>query len=66
MAIHLHKLNIKAITKMSHKAKNIIILFLLLIVGFLLWTLFDMSYGRYCTPIIKNQKIPVIKDSTHK
>jgi hypothetical protein len=28
--------------------------------------LFDMSYGRYCVPIVKEAKFPVVKDSLGK
>lgn len=48
---------------MSHQVKNIIILFLILLIAFLAWTVFDLSYGRYCTPIIKEEKLPKEKDS---
>lgn len=43
---------------MNNKAKNILIIFLLLIITVLLWMLFDLSYGRYCKPIIREEKFP--------
>lgn len=43
---------------MQSRAKNIIILFLLAIIAFLLWVLYDLSYGRYCRPIIREPQYP--------
>jgi hypothetical protein len=43
---------------MSHTAKNILIVFLLIVIAFLFYLLFATSYGRYCSPIIKDLKPP--------
>ena len=54
---------------MSNKAKNIVIVFLLLIIVWLTWMLMVQSYGRYCRPIIKEEKYPgkmEVPDSTKK
>lgn len=54
---------------MSHKSKNILIAILLLVIVFLCWMLFDLNYGRYCKPIIREVKYPLkinISDSTKR
>ena len=43
---------------MSHRAKNILIAFLLLVIAFLFYVLYDLSYGRYCKPIVKEWQPP--------
>jgi hypothetical protein len=43
---------------MNNKAKNILIVILLLIIVCLTWMLFELSYGRYCKPIIREVKYP--------
>ena len=48
---------------MNHKAKNILIVFLFLIIISLLGLLFDMRYERNCIPDVKGQKMLIAKDS---
>lgn len=48
---------------MSNKAKNILIVILFFVIVCLLWMLFDLNYGRYCTPIVKEVKYPVNADT---
>ena len=48
---------------MGHKEKNILIVFLLIIIAALLFMLYGMSYGRYCVPIVKEPKLHEVNDS---
>lgn len=49
---------------MSHKAKNILIAILFLVIVCLLWMLYELNYGRYCKPIIREVKYPVKVNSS--
>jgi|GEM_PF-6923232 len=52
---------------MSGRAKNIIIVILLLIIAGLIWYITNINYGRYCSPAIKDQKkVPIIKSDSNK
>lgn len=39
---------------MNNVEKNILIVFLIIVIVVLAWMLYAQSYGRYCIPIVKD------------